>query len=104
MIHHDIDRVFQLKKLAFDIDSYLLGQIAVCHGGRHGCNVAYLRREISGHEVDIFGQISPCARDTFDLRLTAELPFGPNFTCHPRHFRSESAKLIDHRVHGFSRT
>src|SRR5215203_5899874 len=37
---------------------------------------------------------------SFHVRLTTQLAFGTHFAGHAGHFRSERAKLIDHRVDG----
>src|SRR5205823_5964250 len=71
LIDHRVDGVFQLQNLALDIDGDLLGQVAVGHGGGDGRDVAHLRRQVAGHEVDAVGQVLPDAADALDARLSA---------------------------------
>ena len=55
LIHHHVDCIFQLKKLAFHIDCDFLGQVAVCYGSRDRRDIADLGRQIAGHQIDVFG-------------------------------------------------
>ena len=85
MIHHHIDGVLQFEELAFDIDGDFLGQIAIRHCRRHRGNVAHLRGQVAGHQVNVFGKILPCAGDTFDGCLPAKFSFGSHFASYARH-------------------
>src|SRR5690606_31254524 len=51
-------------------------------------------------QVHVVGQILPDTRDAWHLSLTAELAFGADLARHARHFRSERAELVHHRVDG----
>jgi hypothetical protein len=53
-------------------------------------DVADLRRQVAGHEVDVVGQVLPGAGDTGHLRLPAQLSFRADFARHPRHFRGNA--------------
>ena len=66
-------------------------------------NVAHLRREIAGHQVDVLGQIFPGAGDAFDSGLAAQFAFRAHLTSDTRDFRSKGRQLIDHGVYDFRR-
>src|SRR5262249_11281238 len=100
LIHHRIDRVFELQDLAADISSDELGEVTGRDRGGDLDDVAKLRGQVGGHEVDAVGQVLPGAGDPAHVGLTAELPFRADLARHARDFRSEGAKLIDHRVDG----
>ncbi len=61
-------------------------------------DVAHLVGEIAGHRVDVFGEVLPRPRNALDLRLTAELSFGADFSSDARHLVGERRQLIDHGV------
>src|SRR5207245_1802224 len=63
-------------------------------------DVADLRRQVGGHEVDVVGEVLPGTGDAGDLGLAAELAFGADLARDARHFRGERVKLVDHRVDG----
>ncbi len=98
LIHHRVDGFLQLQNLAAHIDGDLLGQVAIRHRDRDFRDVADLRRQVAGHQVDAVGQVLPHAADVLHLRLTAELAVGADLACDARHFRRERAQLPDHRV------
>src|SRR5579885_2824418 len=100
LVHHRVDGVLQLENFALHVHRDLAAQVAVGHRGRHLGNVADLRRQVARHGVDRIGQVLPGSGDAPDLGLAAELAFGSDFAGHARHFRSERAELIDHRVDG----
>ena len=62
------------------------------HGRGHVGDVAHLRGEVAGHEVDRVGQVLPGAGDALHVRLAAELAFGADLARHARHFRGERAR------------
>ncbi len=82
----------------FDRD--LLRQVAAGDGGGDVGDVADLRGQVAGHEVDVVGQVLPGAGDARHLRLAAELAFGADFAGDAGDFRGEGVELIDHRVDG----
>ena len=100
LIDHRVDGLLQLQDLAADVDGDLLRQVAA--GDRRGDlgDVAHLRREVAGHEVDVVGEVLPRAGDARHLRLTAELAVGADLARDARHFRGEGVELVDHRVDG----
>src|SRR5271166_5203122 len=94
-------RVFlEQQDLAADVNRDLLRQIAVGDGGRHLGDVSDLSGEVGGHEIDIVGQILPCACDPRHVGLAAELAVGSDLAGDPGHFGGEGVQLIDHRVDG----
>src|SRR5579885_2162124 len=100
LIDHRIDGVLQLQNFAAHVHRNLAAQVALGHRGRHFRDVANLHGQVGGHGVDRVGQILPGAGHAFHVRLAAELAFGSDFARHARHFRSERAELIEHRVDG----
>ena len=55
---------------------------------------------LTGHEVDVVGQILPCSGNAGNLRLAAKLSVGSHFARHARHFAGERVQLIHHGVDG----
>ena len=63
LIDHRVDGVLELEDLALDVDGDLLRQVAVRDRGRDLGDVAHLRGQVRGHEVDVVGQVLPGAGD-----------------------------------------
>ena len=101
LVHHRVDRVLQLQNLALHIDRDLARQIATRDGRCHFGNVTDLRREITGHRVNVIRQTFPGASDTRNLRLTTQLAFGADFARHTRHFGGERVQLVHHQINSF---
>ena len=101
LIDHRVDGVFEFENFAFHVDRDFARQIAASHGGGHFGDVSDLSRQVAGHGVDGVGEIFPGAGDARHDCLAAELAVGADFASHARHFGSERAQLIDHRVDGF---
>ena len=101
MVHHRVDGVFQLENFSLHIYRDLSRQIATGNSCRDLGNISDLRCQISGHGIDGVGQILPGTGNARNHRLSAEFAVGANFASHARHFRSERAQLIHHRVDGF---
>src|SRR5207302_1634389 len=101
LIDHAVNGVLQVEDLAADVDRDLLGQVA--HGDRGGDlgDVAHVRREVAGHEVDVVGEVFPDPHHALYLRLSAQLAFGTDLTGHPGDFRSKGVELVDHDVDRF---
>ena len=100
LVHHRVDGFLELQNLAGDIDRDLLRQVAAGDGGGDVGDVADLRRQIAGHEVDAVGQVLPGAGDARHLRLTAELAFGADLAGDAGDFRGKAVELVHHRVDG----
>ena len=69
-------------------------------GGDDLDDAAHLLGEVGGHDVDVVGEVLPCAGDAGHLRLAAEQAFGADLARHARHFRGERVELVHHRVDG----
>src|SRR5205085_8697753 len=82
LVHHGVDRVFQLENFALHIDGDLAGEIALGDGGRHLGNVPDLCREVGAHGVHGIGQVLPRARHIGHFRAAAEFAFGSYFARH----------------------
>ena len=100
LIHHRIDGVLQFQDLAFDVDSDLLGKIALGDRGRHLGDVAHLTGQVAGHEVHAVREIRPRAANAFDLRLATELSFRSDLASDPGHLGRKRVQLVDHHVDG----
>ena len=81
--------VFEEQDLAADVDRDLLGQVAGRDRRRDLGDVAHLRRQVAGHEVDVVGEVFPGAGHAGHDRLTAELAFGADLARDARDFRRE---------------
>ncbi len=100
LVHHGVDGVLELENFAFDIDGDFLGEVAGGDGLGHVGNVAHLRSQIAGHEVDRVGQVFPSAGHAFDVGLAAELAVGAHLARHASHFTGKRPKLVHHRIDG----
>jgi hypothetical protein len=97
-VDHGVDRVRELRDLAFRLDRELLVEVAVCDGGDDARDAAHLCRQVRGHEVDVVGEVLPGAANALDLSLAAELAFSSDFARNACHLVRERAQLVDHRV------
>src|SRR5262249_34422278 len=95
-----IERFLELQQLAAHVHGDLLGQVAVCNGGRYFGDVASLRGQVRCHEVDVVGQVLPGSGDFRHLSLATQLAFSSDFARDARHFRCKRIELIHHRVDG----
>src|SRR5207253_2368716 len=91
LVHHGVDGVCQLQNFALDVDGGVAGEVAAGHGGGDLGNVAHLSGQVASHGVYRIGEIPPGARHAGNLRLTAELSVGADFTRHARNLGSENA-------------
>src|SRR5205085_2631711 len=98
LIDHGVDRVLQLEDLALHVDGDLAGEVARGNGGGHVGDVAHLRGQVPGHEVDLVGEVLPGAADALSLRVAVQLSFGADLAGDAGHLRGERVQLIDHRV------
>ncbi len=64
-------------------------------------DVADLRGEVGGEQVDVVGEVLPGAGDTRDDGLAAEAAVGADLARDARHLGRERAELLDHRVQRF---
>src|SRR5262249_59072875 len=78
----------------------LFREVAAGDGGRDVGDVADLRGQVRGHEVDAVGQVLPRAGDARHLGLAAELAFGADLARYSRHLAGERVELVHHRVEG----
>src|SRR5262249_52352558 len=65
LVHHRVHGVLELEDFALDVDGDLLGEVAVSHGGGDSGDVAHLAGEVTGHRVDVVGQVFPRSGDAF---------------------------------------
>src|SRR5439155_13766117 len=100
LVHHGVDGVFQLEDFALHVHGDLAREVAARHGGGHFGDVADLRREVRGQEVDVIGEVLPGAADAGDHGLAAEPAFGADLARDACHFGGEGAELLDHGVQG----
>src|SRR4029434_3664579 len=98
LVHHGVERFLQLQDLAAHINGDLTGEVAVGDGRGHLSDVAHLPSQVTGHEVDVVGEVFPGAAHTGHLRLAPKLAFGANFTRHARHLAGKGVELVHHDV------
>src|SRR5262249_3839801 len=100
LLDHGVEGFFELENFAAHVDGDFFRQIAAGDGGCDFGYITHLRRQVTGHRVDVVGQVFPRAGNAGDLRLAAEFAFGADLARHARHFRGEAVQLVDHRVDG----
>ena len=100
LLDHRVQGVLQQQDFAAHVDRDLLRQVAAGDRGRDLGDVADLRGQVGGHEVDVVGEVLPGAGHFGHLGLAAELAFGADFARHARHFRGEGVELVHHGVDG----
>src|SRR5262249_29299048 len=100
LIDHRVNGVFQFENFAFDINGDLLRQVAVGHRGCDFGNVSHLPGQVTGHEVDVVGEVFPRPGHAFPFTTLFRSAFGADFARHARDFRGERTELVDHRVDG----
>ena len=83
-------RFLELQDFARDVDGDLLRQVAAGDRGRDVGDVAHLRGQVGGHEVDVVGQVLPGAGDARHLRLAAELAVGADLARHAGHLAAKA--------------
>ena len=98
LVDHRVDGVLELEDLALHVDGDLARQVAARHRGRHLGDVAHLRREVGGEQVDVVGQVLPGAGDARHHGLAAEPSLGADLARDARHLGREGAQLLDHGV------
>src|SRR5205823_6508844 len=98
LIDHAVDGVLEVEDLAADVDRDLLGQVAVGDGGRYLGDVAHVRRQIAGHEIDVVGEVLPDADYAANLGLPTQPTLSTDFTGDARNLGGEGVELIDHDV------
>ena len=101
LVHHGVDGVLELEDLALHVDRDLARKIAARDRGGHLGDVAHLRGEVGGEQVDVVGQVLPGAADAGHHRLAAQAAVGSHLARHPGHLGGERAQLLHHGVEGF---
>src|SRR5205807_2037584 len=86
--------------LALGLDGQLLLEVAVGDGRHDLGDAAHLAGEVTGHEIDVVGEVLPGPGHALHLGLAAKLAFRTHFAGHARHFRGERGELIDPGVAG----
>src|SRR5262249_9669413 len=98
---HGVERFLQLKDFARHVHRDLLGQVSAGDGGGDVGDVADLRRQVRGHEVDVVGEVFPGAGNAWHLRLATQLAFSADLARDTRDFVREAVELVDHGIDGF---
>src|SRR4029077_5594932 len=63
LVHHRVYGVLQLQDFALHIDGDLARQVAARDGRGHLGDVAHLGGQVGGEQVDVVGEVLPCAAD-----------------------------------------
>src|SRR5207237_542730 len=100
LIDHRVHGFLDLENFTFHFDRHLLPQVARGNGGRDLGYVAKLDRQVRRHQVDVVGEILPCAGDSGHDGLSAEFAFGSDFASDAADFGGERVELIHHRIDG----
>src|SRR5437763_549659 len=100
LVHHRVQRFFELQDFTANIDRDLARQIAAGNGSCDLCDVSHLASQVAGHEVHVIGEILPGTANAGHLRLPAQLAFRSDFAGDTRDFTGERIELIHHRVDG----
>src|SRR5262249_40577624 len=101
LVHHGVDGVFQFEDFALHVHGDLARQITARHRGRHFGNVAHLRGQVTGHRVDVVGEVFPGASHTRHVGLPTQPPLRADFTRHARPLPCELVELVHHGVERF---
>ena len=100
LLHHRVDRVLELRISPRTSTVILLREVAARDRRRDLGDVAHLRGQVAGHEVDVVGEVLPGAGHARHLRLAAELALGADLARDARHLGGEGVQLVHHRVDG----
>ena len=98
LIDHRVDGVLELEDLALGVDGDLLRQVAVGDRGGDLGDVAHLRGQVVGQQVDVVGQVLPGAGDAGHLGLPAELALDADGARHAGDLLGEDAERLGHVV------
>src|SRR5207249_7139419 len=79
LVHHSIDRVFQLEHLSFHIYGNFFRQIAAGYSRGDFGDVADLSGEVGRHGIDVVGEVFPGSGYALHFGLAAEFSFGTDF-------------------------
>src|SRR5262249_1982523 len=100
LVHHNVESVFQFEDFALDVHPDLARQVAARHRGGAIGDFAHLPGEVTGHRVNVVGEVFPGAGHARHLRLAAEFAVGADFAGDAGHFRGERVELVHHRING----
>jgi hypothetical protein len=84
LVDHGVDRVLELEDLALHVHGDLARQVAAGHGRGHLGDVAHLRGEVRGEQVDVLRQVLPRAAHARDHGLPAQAAVGAHLARHTR--------------------
>src|SRR5207244_10872228 len=98
LLDHGVECFFKLHNSAVHVYGDLVRKVAGGDGSGDFGDVADLACEVAGHEIDIVGEVLPCASYARHLRLTAELAVSADLARHTRHLARESVELVNHSV------
>src|SRR4029079_1229702 len=86
LVHHRVDRVFQLENLALDVDGDLAREVASRHCGRDLGDVAHLRGQVRTHCVHRVGEVFPGTRHVRHFGAATENALGADLARHATDF------------------
>src|SRR5262249_32071481 len=85
---------------AAHIHGDFLGEVTCGDGRRDLGHIAQLNGQVTGHQVDVVGQVLPGAGDALDVGLAAELALGTSLARRVRHVGGDGAELVHHGIDG----
>src|SRR6185295_1286309 len=88
----------ELEDLALDVDGDLLRQVAGRDGRRHLGDVAHLRGQVVGQQVDVVGEVLPRSGDAGHLGLRAQLALDADGAGDRGDLLGEDAERLGHAV------
>ena len=100
LVDHRVESLFQLEDFPGYVHRDFFREVASRDRRRNVGDVADLRGQVRGHEVDVVGEVFPGAGDTGNLGLAAQFALGADLARHARHFGRKGIQLVDHRIDG----
>ena len=98
IVDHRVDVVLQLGDFPARVHLDRAREITFGDGGRDLGDGAHLRREVGSEEIDVAGQILPCAGGARDVGLSTEPAFDADFARHVGDLIGKRGEGIGHVI------
>src|SRR5262249_7840248 len=86
LLDHGVLGIAEWRECATHVYRNLLGEVAIGDGRSHLSDVAYLPGQVTGHRIDVVGEVFPGASHTRHHRLPTQTAFSAHLARHARHF------------------